>query len=110
MKKLILALITVLSASSLALSACSPPEDQGVEATTTVTRATATKEATTEITSSVTEDDTEGPEESTIEATERVVGQANKQIEGESVKITLLVVDHQCSRASLCGRRVADAG
>lgn len=89
MKKLMLALITILVALGLALSACAPPEDQGVEAATTVIGATATTEAITETGDEVTEEVTEVPEKPTIEATKQVVGQATEQTEDESVTIIL---------------------
>lgn len=95
MKKLWLAVVTVLGTSGLALSACAPPENQSVKATTTVIGTTATKEATTEIDNEVTEEATEVPEEPTIEATEQVIGQATKQIEGESVTITLWTTESE---------------
>jgi arabinogalactan oligomer/maltooligosaccharide transport system substrate-binding protein len=89
MKNLIPALITVLSAVGLALSACAPPEDQSVEATATGIRATATTEATREAVRETTEEATEVPETPTIEGTEQVVGQATRQTEVEPVTIVL---------------------
>jgi len=95
MKKLMLALITVLVALGLALSACTPPADRDVEATTTVIGTTATKEATTETDNQVTEEATEVPEEPTIEATEQVIGQSTKQTDGETVTITLWTTESE---------------
>jgi arabinogalactan oligomer/maltooligosaccharide transport system substrate-binding protein len=89
MERLMLSMIAVLGALGLALSACSPPEDQGVAATATVIRATATREATAEITKEVTEEATEVPGGPTIEVTEEVVGQATKQTEDEPMTIVL---------------------
>lgn len=95
MKKLMLTLITALGALGLGLTACTPSEDQGVAATASVIRATATQEATTEITKEVTEEATEAPREPTIEATEEVVGQATKQTEDEPVTIVLWTTESE---------------
>lgn len=99
MKKLILALIAILGALGLALAACRPPEEQGMETTTTAIERTETKEVTTEVTQEVTKEATreatEIPVESTIEPTKEVVVQATKQTDEEGIEIVLWTTERE---------------